>query len=261
MEEAAAEAMALAPEDTDIAASVWGHCRATVSLLEEERERARRELETGWEILSVDAGGSLPFPALWALMRAVDDRDGEMVCGSTSGRSWGIRDRRWTPLLRRRRCIGPSRRPRGGDGCLYGWRSVARTGAPLVPALLPATRCHHSFGRRLGCARALAPRSGVVLRRSGGCTYCPGLPLNASRRWRAGRASRPRRHSRSAGPSGPGSHQPRDGRSRPRRSVPVQPGDRDAPLPLTQDGGEPRQPLADQDRSEGPRRTCSLLAQ
>lgn len=89
MEEAAAEAMALAPEDTDIAASVWGHCRATVSLLEEERERARRELETGWEILSVDAGGSLPFPALWALMRAVDDRDGEMVCAQVRAAGHG----------------------------------------------------------------------------------------------------------------------------------------------------------------------------
>ncbi len=78
MEDAIAGALGQAGERADVMALVWGHARATYSLLSEDRGAALEELETAMQWVRRSAG-STPgvFPALWALVKTVMDDGGE----------------------------------------------------------------------------------------------------------------------------------------------------------------------------------------
>jgi len=76
MEERVAEAMRLAPTDRDVVGSAWGRCRATLSMLEEDLDRAWSEMDAGATLMLVTAAGPAPpFLGLWPLLGAVLGRD------------------------------------------------------------------------------------------------------------------------------------------------------------------------------------------
>ncbi len=93
MEERICEALTLAPDDLDLAGCVWGHCRATLSLIEEDRERALEEMERGMAFLRQSpATLAPPFRGLWALLRTIEEQDGQTACAEV--RSSGV-TRHW----------------------------------------------------------------------------------------------------------------------------------------------------------------------
>jgi DNA-binding CsgD family transcriptional regulator len=77
MERAAAEALRLAGSDPDIVGGVWLIGRGMYALLQEDRERALQAFDRGMEVLH--QAPTLPHPVrgLWALLRTVEDRQGE----------------------------------------------------------------------------------------------------------------------------------------------------------------------------------------
>ncbi len=80
MESCIAQALALAPGDPEIGAGAWGQCRATLSLLRENRARALRELATGAEFVRGRPDALLwVFRGLWAVVAAVEDRDAKVA--------------------------------------------------------------------------------------------------------------------------------------------------------------------------------------
>jgi hypothetical protein len=71
-----AEALALAPDDPDVQGCAWGHCRATSSLLVEDRTRALAEMTAGARLLQRSpATVAPPFLGLRVLLLAVDGDD------------------------------------------------------------------------------------------------------------------------------------------------------------------------------------------
>src|SRR5206468_11143497 len=72
------EAMALAGDNVAVAALMWGLCRGELSLIGENRGRALTELDTMIDLLRTNAGAPpIPQRGLWALVCAVEDRDGD----------------------------------------------------------------------------------------------------------------------------------------------------------------------------------------
>jgi DNA-binding CsgD family transcriptional regulator/tetratricopeptide (TPR) repeat protein len=76
MEAGLREALTLAPDDLDVHGSAWGHCRATASLLAENRARALTEMTTGARLLQRSpATVAPPFLGLRVLLLAVSGDD------------------------------------------------------------------------------------------------------------------------------------------------------------------------------------------
>jgi DNA-binding CsgD family transcriptional regulator len=76
MEDGITEAVALAPQDRDVLGSAWGRCRATLSILDEDLDRAWSEMDEGARLMLVtSAGPAAPFLGLWPLLGAVLGRD------------------------------------------------------------------------------------------------------------------------------------------------------------------------------------------
>jgi DNA-binding CsgD family transcriptional regulator len=77
METCIAEALALGAGDPEISAGVWGQCRATLSLLGENRARALNELLTGVQFVRGRPDAlRWVFRGLWTLTATVMDQDG-----------------------------------------------------------------------------------------------------------------------------------------------------------------------------------------
>jgi DNA-binding CsgD family transcriptional regulator len=75
------EAMTVAGDNVVVAGLMWGLCRAELSLIDENRRRALRELDTMMDLLRMSpASPAMPPRGLWALVCAVEDRDGEAAC-------------------------------------------------------------------------------------------------------------------------------------------------------------------------------------
>lgn len=73
MEEAIARALVLSAENTEVVGAVWGDVRAVASLVEEDRARARRELQTARDTFPANpAPAPRPSVALWALLVALE---------------------------------------------------------------------------------------------------------------------------------------------------------------------------------------------
>jgi DNA-binding CsgD family transcriptional regulator len=73
-----ADARRLAPDDLDVNAGIWGAVYAHVALLEDDRERLAECLDRAMEYLRCrPTTAPAPTFGLWALVRTLDDRDGE----------------------------------------------------------------------------------------------------------------------------------------------------------------------------------------
>jgi DNA-binding CsgD family transcriptional regulator len=71
------EALALAPDDLDVNAGIWGEVRAHEALLADDRERLAYCLDNAIDYLRRSPSTSpAPIRGLWALVRTLADRDG-----------------------------------------------------------------------------------------------------------------------------------------------------------------------------------------
>jgi DNA-binding CsgD family transcriptional regulator/uncharacterized membrane protein YkvA (DUF1232 family) len=75
------DAFALRGDDPEVCAMAWAHVRARSSLISENRRRAVQELETAMSYFRrLSTAPAVTGRAYWALLRAVEDRDGEAAC-------------------------------------------------------------------------------------------------------------------------------------------------------------------------------------
>jgi DNA-binding CsgD family transcriptional regulator/tetratricopeptide (TPR) repeat protein len=74
------EAIALAGDELDIAGIAWTAARGVSSLIVENRAQALTELDAGMAVLRHGPSAQAPERGLWALVRAVEDIDGEAAC-------------------------------------------------------------------------------------------------------------------------------------------------------------------------------------
>lgn len=91
MERCVAEAHRLAPDDLDVNAGIWGAVHAHVALLDDDRGRLAECLDRAIEFMRRSpTTAPAPTYGLWALLRTVDDRDGERARAEArpSGVNW-----------------------------------------------------------------------------------------------------------------------------------------------------------------------------
>ena len=91
MERCVADARRLAPDDLDVNAGIWGAVYAHVALLDDDRDRLAECLDRAIEFLrrSPTTAPALTY-GLWALVRTLDDREGEQARAEArqSGVNW-----------------------------------------------------------------------------------------------------------------------------------------------------------------------------
>jgi DNA-binding CsgD family transcriptional regulator/tetratricopeptide (TPR) repeat protein len=150
MEACLAEALALAPDDLDVRGSAWGHCRATSSLLAEERARALTEMTTGARLLQRSpATVAPPFLGLRVLLLAVDGAESETRDEAERVRASGA-TRHWivASLLGYADAVLLGRAGRGAEAAAAFAAADAGMGALVV--------WYRHYARRLVAERALA---------------------------------------------------------------------------------------------------------
>jgi DNA-binding NarL/FixJ family response regulator len=91
MERCVADARRLAPDDLDVNAGIWGAVYAHVALLDDDRDRLAECLDRAIEFLRRSpTTAPAPTYGLWALVRTLDDREGEKARAEArqSGVNW-----------------------------------------------------------------------------------------------------------------------------------------------------------------------------
>ncbi|MFW6090703.1 MAG: helix-turn-helix transcriptional regulator [Actinomycetota bacterium] len=91
MERCVAEARRLAPDDLDVNAGIWGAVYAHVALLDDDRGRLAECLDRAIDYLRKSpTTAPAPTYGLWALVRTLDDREGEAARAEArpSGVNW-----------------------------------------------------------------------------------------------------------------------------------------------------------------------------
>jgi DNA-binding CsgD family transcriptional regulator/tetratricopeptide (TPR) repeat protein len=91
MERCVADARRLAPDDLDVNAGIWGAVYAHVALLDDDRSRLAECLDRAIDFLrGSPTTAPAPTYGLWALVRTLDDRDGEQARAEVrpSGVNW-----------------------------------------------------------------------------------------------------------------------------------------------------------------------------
>jgi DNA-binding CsgD family transcriptional regulator/tetratricopeptide (TPR) repeat protein len=194
MEARLAEALTLAPDDLDVNGCAWGHCRATLSLLAEDRRRALAEMATGARFLRRSpATVAPPFLGLQVLLLAVEDDQAAALAEAERVRGSGAtRHRIVGSLLGYAEAVLAGRAGRGGEaadrfaaadaemGPLVAWyrqqarRQVAEAGladgwGDPVAWLREATGFFAARGdeRVAATCRALLRRAGAPVPRAG----------------------------------------------------------------------------------------------
>jgi DNA-binding CsgD family transcriptional regulator/tetratricopeptide (TPR) repeat protein len=150
MEECLAEALTLAPDDLDVQGSAWGHCRATASLLVEDRTRALSEMATGARLLRQSpATVAPPFLGLRVLLLAVDGDDVAARTETEAVRGSGaVRHRLVASLLGYAGAVLLGRAGRGVDAA----GAFAAAEAEMGPLVV----WYRQYARRLAAEAALA---------------------------------------------------------------------------------------------------------
>jgi DNA-binding CsgD family transcriptional regulator len=157
MEECLTEAVRLAPDDLDVQGSAWGHCRAVVSLLAEDRARALAEMATGAAFLHRSpATVAPPFLGLRVLLLAVDGGTAEAAAEAERVRGGGAtRHRIVASLLGYADAVLLGRAGRADE-------AMARfTGTDAEPG--PLVAWYRQYARRLTAEAALADGWGTPL--------------------------------------------------------------------------------------------------
>jgi DNA-binding CsgD family transcriptional regulator/tetratricopeptide (TPR) repeat protein len=153
MEKCLAEALALAPDDLDVCGSAWGHCRATASLLTEDRERALIEMATGARFLRRSpATVAPPFLGLRVLLLAVAGDDAMARAEADRVRDSANRHQIVASLLGYADAVLLGRAGRGAEATAALTAADAEMG-PLVG-------WYRQYARRLTAEAALADRWG-----------------------------------------------------------------------------------------------------
>ena len=91
MERCVADARELAPDDLDVNAGIWGAVYAHVALLNDDRARLAECLDRAIEFMRTSpTTAPAPTYGLWALVRTLDDREGEQARAEArpSGVNW-----------------------------------------------------------------------------------------------------------------------------------------------------------------------------
>jgi DNA-binding CsgD family transcriptional regulator/tetratricopeptide (TPR) repeat protein len=87
-ERCTAQALALAPDDLDINAAIWGHVRAHEALLADDLPRLMETLDKAEDYLRRSPStAATPVRGLWALVRTLADRDGDAARAEARGSS------------------------------------------------------------------------------------------------------------------------------------------------------------------------------
>jgi DNA-binding CsgD family transcriptional regulator len=148
MEACLAEALALAPDDLDVHGSAWGHCRATSSLLAEDRKQAVTEMTTGARLLQRSpATVAPPFLGLRVLLLAVDGDDATARAEAQRVRGAGATRHQIVASL-----LGYA------DAVLLGraGRGAEATAAFAATETGPLVAWYRQYARRLAAEAALA---------------------------------------------------------------------------------------------------------
>ena len=147
MEAQLLKAFALRGDDPEVCAMAWAHVRARSSLISENRRRAVQELETAMTFFRrLPTAPAVIGRAYWALLRAVEDRDGEAACAEVraSGVTINVLIRGYLHLA---------------DAVLLGragQKARAEEAYASGDALLAPIAWHRHFGRRLVADAAIA---------------------------------------------------------------------------------------------------------
>jgi DNA-binding CsgD family transcriptional regulator/tetratricopeptide (TPR) repeat protein len=150
MEACLAKALALAPDDLDVHGSAWGHCRATSSLLAEDREQAVTEMTTGARLLQRSpATVAPPFLGLRVLLLVVDGDDATARAEAERVRGSGAtRHRIVASLLGYADAVLLGRAGQGAEATA----AFAATDAEMGPLVA----WYRQYARRLAAEAALA---------------------------------------------------------------------------------------------------------
>ena len=238
MERCVADARRLAPDDLDVNAGIWGAVYAHVALLDDDRARLAECLDRAIEFMrSSPTTAPAPTYGLWALVRTLDDREGEQARAEArpSGVNWENR-----ALLGYADAVDAGRRGRPAEAEQLLAAADAAMGSRLwwqhrIRLLVAGDALAGSWGDPIGWAReALAVFVGAAT---------TGWPPAAGRCCAGpapGAAARPGRH-RGAGPAPRlRGDQPGDGRPAVGRGGADQRGDRRAAGALTPHGRDAR---------------------
>jgi len=152
MEDAIAEAVALAPDDQDVLGCAWGHCRATFCLLASDLGAAHAQMTTGAGLmLSSPATIAPPFLGLWPLLGALLASDVSSDAASDAARvraAHGTRHLVVAALLGYADAIQAGRQGRAGQA-EAAFAAADRQMGPLVA-------WYRQYARRLAAEAALA---------------------------------------------------------------------------------------------------------
>jgi len=141
------EAFALRGADPEVCAMAWAHVRARSSLIAENRRRAVQELETAMTYFRrLSTAPPAVGRAYWALLRAIEDRDGEAASAEVraSGVTTNVLSRGYVHLT---------------DAVLLGRAGQTARAEEAFSSgdeLLAAIPWHRQFGRRLVADAAIA---------------------------------------------------------------------------------------------------------
>ncbi|HET9444154.1 MAG TPA: LuxR C-terminal-related transcriptional regulator, partial [Acidimicrobiales bacterium] len=147
MEERLRQAFALRGDDPEVCAMAWAHVRARCSLISENRGRAVQELETAMRYFRRrPTAPAVVGKAYWALLRAVDGRDGEPALAElrASGAAANFLIRGYLHLAEAVLLGRAGHRSQAEDAFATGDRELA----PID--------WHRQFGRRLVAEAAIA---------------------------------------------------------------------------------------------------------
>jgi len=148
MEDRIREAVTFASHDHDVLGCAWGHCRATLSLLEEQREQAHAQMDTGARLLlSSPAAIAPPFLGLWPLLGAALHNDARDAAGLVRG-AHGTRHRVVEALLGYAAAVHAGRRGQ----CAAADAAFAAADAQMGPLVA----WYRHYARRTAAECALA---------------------------------------------------------------------------------------------------------
>lgn len=147
MEARLQEAFVIRGDDPEVCAMAWAHVRARISLIAENRRRAIQELETAMTYFRRQSTApQVVGRAYWALLRAIEDRDGDAACAEV--RASGV-----TANFLVRGYVHLAEAVLFGRG---GQTASAEDAFASGDELLAAVAWHRQFGRRLVAEAAIA---------------------------------------------------------------------------------------------------------